>query len=84
MGAAWIARAEQLSWPYSAFLGLRYWRPGGIRFRLTRTLQLLKSGRVRRERDKGLLRGVLVGGVWNGFLLEKVKGQRDPCRFCGY
>ena len=34
-------------------------------------------------RDKALLRGILVGGVWNGFLLEKVKGQRVPCRFCG-
>ena len=26
-------------------------------------------------RDKALLRGVLAGGVWNGFLLVKVKGQ---------
>ena len=26
--------------------------------------------------------GILVGGVWNGFLFEKVKGQRVPCRFC--
>ena len=25
------------------------------------------------ERDKALLRGVLVGGVWNGFLLGKVR-----------
>ena len=36
------------------------------------TLQLLSSDHVR-ERDKALLRGILVGGVWNGFLLEKVK-----------
>ena len=34
------------------------------------------------ERDKALLRGTLVGGVCNGFLLEKVKGQRVSCRFC--
>ena len=30
------------------------------------TWQLLNSGHVR-ERDDALLRGVLVGGVWNGF-----------------
>ena len=46
------------------------------------TLQLLDSDHVR-ERDKALLRSILVGGVWNGFLLQKVKGQRVPCRFCG-
>ena len=34
------------------------------------TLQFLNSDHVR-ERDKALLRGVLVGGVWNGFLLER-------------
>ena len=43
------------------------------------TLQLLNSAHV----DKGLLRGVLVGGVWNGFLLGKIQGQDVPCRFCG-
>ena len=42
------------------------------------TLQLLNFDHVR-ERDKALLRGVLVGGVWNGFLLGKVKGQLVPC-----
>ena len=46
------------------------------------TLQLLNSNHVR-ERDKALLRSVLVGGVWNGFLLSRVRGQRVPCRFCG-
>ena len=46
------------------------------------TMQLLNSDHVR-ERDKALLRGVLVGGVWNGFLLGKVKGCHVPCRFCG-
>ena len=39
------------------------------------SLQLLKSGHVR-ERDRALLRSILVGGVWNGFLLHTVKGQR--------
>ena len=46
------------------------------------TLQLLNSDHVR-ERNKALLRGVLAGGVWNGLLLEKVKRQPVPCRFCG-
>ena len=46
------------------------------------SLQLLNSDHVR-ERDKALLKSILVGGVWNGFLLHKVKGQRVPCRFCG-
>ena len=46
------------------------------------SLQLLESGHVR-ERDRALLRSILVGGVWNGFLLHRVKGQRVPCRFCG-
>ena len=30
-----------------------------------------------------MLRSILVGGVWNGFLLQKVQGQQVPCRFCG-
>ena len=34
-------------------------------------------------RDKALLRSILVGGVWNGFLLVKIQGQDVPCRFCG-
>ena len=46
------------------------------------SLQLLNSSHVR-DRDEGLLRSVLVGGVWNGFLLSRVKGQPVPCRFCG-
>ena len=46
------------------------------------SLQLLNSSHVR-DRDKGLLRSILVGGVWNGFLLGGVKGQPVPCRFCG-
>ena len=46
------------------------------------SLQLLNSSHVR-DRDKGLLRGVMVGGVWNGYLHGKVKGRPVPCRFCG-
>ena len=25
----------------------------------------------------------MVGGVWNGFLLSRVRGREVPCRFCG-
>ena len=46
------------------------------------SLQLLNSSHVR-ERDKALLRSVMVGGVWNGFLLGRVREQPVPCRFCG-
>ena len=35
------------------------------------------------ERDKGLLRSIMVGGVWGGFLLGRVRNQVVPCRFCG-
>ena len=35
-----------------------------------------------RGRSKGLLRGILSGGVWNGFLLERVRADVVPCRFC--
>ena len=44
--------------------------------------QLLVSSHFR-ERDKMLLRAILSGGVWNGFLLCKVKKEDVPCRFCG-
>ena len=46
------------------------------------SLQLLNSAHVR-ERDKALLRSVMVGRVWNGLLLGRVRGQPVPCRFCG-
>ena len=46
------------------------------------SLQLLNSSHVR-ERDKALLRSIMVGGVWNGFLLGRVRSQIVPCRFCG-
>ena len=46
------------------------------------SLQLLNSSHVR-DRDEGLLWSILVGGVWNGFLLSKVRGRDVPCQFCG-
>ena len=46
------------------------------------SLQLHNSSHVR-ERDKALLRSVMVGGVWNGFLLGRVRGQPFSCMFCG-
>ena len=46
------------------------------------SLQLLDSSRVR-ERDNALLRSIMVGGVWNGLLLGRVRSQAVPCRFCG-
>ena len=55
---------------------------GGPLFDIHGSLQLLNSSHVR-ERDKALLRTILVGGVWNGFLLGHVRGQTVPCRFCG-
>ena len=32
---------------------------------------------------KALLRSIMVGGVWNGFLLGKAGRHPTPCRFCG-
>ena len=55
---------------------------GGPLFDLPGSHQLLNSSQVR-ERDKALLRSIMVGGVWNGFLLSKVRGEAVPCRFCG-
>ena len=46
------------------------------------SLQLLTSSHLR-ERDKMLLRAILCGGVWNGFLLGKAKKEDVPCRFGG-
>ena len=46
------------------------------------SMQILFSSHVR-DRDKALLRGILTGRVWNGFLFGKVQGENVPCRFCG-
>ena len=45
------------------------------------TKQLLSSSHLR-ERDKMLLRSILCGRAWNGFLLGKAKEEEVPCRFC--
>ena len=55
---------------------------GGQMLDIHGSLQLLNSSHVR-ERDKALLRSIMVGGVWNGFLLGRVRSQVLPCRFCG-
>ena len=55
---------------------------GGLSLDVHGSLQLLNSSHVR-ERDKALLRNVMVGGVWNGLLLGRVRSQAVPCRFCG-
>ena len=55
---------------------------GGPLLDIHGSLQLLNSSHVR-ERDKALLRSIMVGGVWNGFLLGRVRGRVVPCRFCG-
>ena len=55
---------------------------GGPLLDVRGSLQLLVSSHVR-ERDKALLRGVMVGGVWNGLLVGEVRNQVLPCRFCG-
>ena len=36
-----------------------------------------------RERDTILLRAILCGEVWNGFLLGRAKKEDVPCLFCG-
>ena len=68
----------QLSADLCARKGFR----GGPSLDIDGTLQLFNSDRVR-ERDKALLRSTQVGGVWNGFLPGKIRGQDVPCRFCG-
>ena len=46
------------------------------------SLQLLNSTHVR-EMDEALLRSVVVGGVWNGYLWGRIRGQSVACQFCG-
>ena len=46
------------------------------------SLQLRTSSHLR-ERDKMLLRAILYGGVWNGFLLCQAKKGDVSCQFCG-
>ena len=51
----------------------------GMCMALCSSLTLLMSG----TENKALLRSVMVGGVWNVFLLGRVRGKPVPCRFCG-
>ena len=54
---------------------------GGPLLDIHGSLQLLNSSHVQ-ERDKRCS-GCHGWGVWNGFLLGRVRGQYVPCRFCG-
>ena len=70
------------AWHFHVFARLSerkgFW---GVEFAdLKGSLQLLTSSHLR-ERDKMLLRAILCGGVWNGFLLGKAKKEDVPCRF---
>ena len=73
-----IQSAAEIGFRWCARTGFR----GSPWLDIDGTLQLLNSDHVR-ERNKALLRGILVGGVWNGFLLGKIRGQDVPCGFCG-
>ena len=66
----------------AADLSCRQGFRGGPLLDVHGSLQLLNSSRVR-ERDEALLRSIMVGGVWNGVLLGRVRSHAVPCRFCG-
>ena len=76
--AIWDAWRTEVAGDLSSRAGFRDGRY--IDFR--GSLKLFSSPHLR-GRNKGLLRGILSGGVWNGFLLGFVRGQIVPCRFCG-
>ena len=76
--AIWGAWRTKVSGDLSSRAGFR----GGRYLDFRGSLKLLSSPHLRGG-DKGLLRGILSGGVWNGFLLGFVKGEIVPCRFCG-
>ena len=50
---------------------------GGPLLDIAGSLQLLHAPHVR-ERDKALLRSIMVGGVWNGFLLGHARKEIVP------
>ena len=75
------------AWRFSVFTKLseRKGFLGGEYADFQGSSQLLTSSHLR-ERDKMLLRAILCGSVWNGFLLGKAKKAKKedvPCRFCG-
>ena len=72
---AWRNRAASIVFTRKGFRG-------GPLFDYVGTTQLLFSSHLR-ERDKMLLRSILAGGVWNGFLLGKSKKEDVPCQCCG-
>ena len=55
---------------------------GGPLLDIAGSLQLLHAPHVS-ERNKALLRGIMAGGVWNGFLLGHARGEIVPFRFFG-
>ena len=73
--SAWRGRFEGILTSRKSFRG-------GPLLDYNGTMQLLFSSHLR-ERDKMLLRSILCGGAWNGFLLGKTKEEDVPCRFCG-
>ena len=76
--AIWEAWKLKVSFDLCRRQGFR----GGPLLDIAGSLKLLHAPHVR-ERDKALLRGIMVGGVWNGFLLGHARGEIVPCRFCG-
>ena len=65
------------------FFGLSYWIAGfGCPFDIMGSQQLLFSLRLW-EWGKMVLRAVLVGGVWNGYLFSRSTGEQVLCRFDG-
>ena len=76
--AVWDAWRTEVAGDLGSRAGFR----GGRYLDFRGSLKLLSSPHLRRG-DKGLLRGILSGGVWNGFLLSFVRGEIVPCRFCG-
>ena len=98
MGSGFPSSPQNDDWSCAAFLFfysgcLAFWcfLPSYLRGRAFRVLSLLilralynyLPRRNLRKRDKMLLRAILRGGVWNGFLFGKAKKEDVPCRFCG-
>ena len=77
-GAIWQAWRSKVPTDLCKRKGFR----GGFGVDIHGSHQLLVSSHLR-ERDKMLLRAILSGGVWNGFLLGKAQKEDIPCRFCG-
>ena len=75
--AIWGAWRTKVAGDLSSRAGFR----GGRNLDFRGSLKLLSSPHMRGG-DEGLLRGILSGCVWNGFLLSFVKGEIVPCRFC--